>query len=250
MQLLDVREPVSTWSHCPGLMLALPGTLFLWRRSGGDHGKRLALLVYGFSLAFCYLASSLYHGVQPPRACRRLRPPGWSRDLRPDRRELHPVGMVPDARPMAAMDPCRRLDDDRHGDGSDRDWQALLPASLHLRFPGDGMGCCLLLFRDRAVRAAPLPDAGRRRWTVLQRGRGAQPAAGPLSGRGSSGSMNCSTCSCWPAVWLTTGSFSRSWCRLHNSLERFLAMTFTCLVNYHSKNNSLAIPIPRSIIRC
>jgi hemolysin III len=68
MQLLDVREPVSTWSHCAGLMLALPGTLLLWRRSGGDQGKRLALLVYGFSLVFCYLASSLYHGVQLPPA--------------------------------------------------------------------------------------------------------------------------------------------------------------------------------------
>jgi hemolysin III len=64
MEFLDVREPVSTWSHCVGLMLALPGTVLLWRRSEGDQGKRLALLVYSLSLTFCYLASSLYHGVQ------------------------------------------------------------------------------------------------------------------------------------------------------------------------------------------
>ncbi len=31
MHLLDLREPVSTWSHCVGLLLALPGTLLLWR---------------------------------------------------------------------------------------------------------------------------------------------------------------------------------------------------------------------------
>jgi hemolysin III len=68
MELLDVREPVSTWTHCAGLMLAFPGTLLLWRRSGADQGKRLTLLVYGLSLTFCYLASSLYHGVQLPAA--------------------------------------------------------------------------------------------------------------------------------------------------------------------------------------
>ncbi|MGA7497835.1 MAG: hemolysin III family protein, partial [Isosphaeraceae bacterium] len=68
MGILDLREPVSAWSHCAGLMLAFPGTLLLWRRSAGDHGKRLALLVYGLSLAFCYSASTLYHGVRLPAA--------------------------------------------------------------------------------------------------------------------------------------------------------------------------------------
>jgi hemolysin III len=68
MEFLAVREPVSTWSHFVGLVLALPGTLLLWRRSGGDLGKRLALLIYGLSLIFCYLASSLYHGVRLPAA--------------------------------------------------------------------------------------------------------------------------------------------------------------------------------------
>ncbi len=66
MGILDLREPVSAWSHFAGLMLALPGTLLLWRRSAGDRGKQLALPVYGLSLAFCYAASTLYHGVQLP----------------------------------------------------------------------------------------------------------------------------------------------------------------------------------------
>jgi len=68
MNILDFREPINSWSHCAGLLLALPGTLLLWRRSAGDPNKRLCLLVYGLSLAFCYLASTLYHGVRVPAA--------------------------------------------------------------------------------------------------------------------------------------------------------------------------------------
>jgi hemolysin III len=68
MNLLDFREPVSAWSHCVGGLLALPGTILLWRRSAGEPTKRLTLLVYGLTLAFCYLASTLYHGVRLPAA--------------------------------------------------------------------------------------------------------------------------------------------------------------------------------------
>lgn len=66
MDFLDFREPVSAWSHCAGLLLALPGALLLWRRAGGVLAKRLSLLVYGLSLAFCYTASTLYHGLRLP----------------------------------------------------------------------------------------------------------------------------------------------------------------------------------------
>ena len=68
MDFLNFREPVSTWSHCAGLMLALPGALLLWRRSIGDPTKRLSLLIYGLTLAFCYAASTLFHGVRLPAA--------------------------------------------------------------------------------------------------------------------------------------------------------------------------------------
>ena len=65
MDFLDPREPVSAWTHLAGLLLALPGTLLLWRRSRGGHpARRLGLLVFGLSLAFCYAASALYHGVR------------------------------------------------------------------------------------------------------------------------------------------------------------------------------------------
>jgi hemolysin III len=46
----------------------LPGTVLLWQRSIDDRGKQVAVLVYGLSLIFCYLASTLYHGVQLPAA--------------------------------------------------------------------------------------------------------------------------------------------------------------------------------------
>src|SRR3954467_10046139 len=66
MDAFDLREPVSAWTHGAGLALALPGTLILWRRGGGDLGKRLSLLAYGLTLIFCYAASTLYHGVRLP----------------------------------------------------------------------------------------------------------------------------------------------------------------------------------------
>src|SRR6266446_1669406 len=66
MDAFDFREPVSAWTHCAGLVLALPGTLVLWLRSDGDLGKRLSVLVYGLSLIFCYAASTLYHSVRLP----------------------------------------------------------------------------------------------------------------------------------------------------------------------------------------
>jgi hemolysin III len=66
MNLFDFREPINAWSHCAGLMLALPGALLLWHRSAGDLPKRVTLLIYGLTLAFCYAASTLFHGVRLP----------------------------------------------------------------------------------------------------------------------------------------------------------------------------------------
>lgn len=68
MDFLDAREPVSAWTHFAGMLLAMLGTALLWRRVGGDAGKRASLLVYGLSLTFCYAASALYHGLRVPGA--------------------------------------------------------------------------------------------------------------------------------------------------------------------------------------
>ena len=65
MNLLDLREPASAWTHFAGLLLSIPGTVYLWRRGrGGPPARRLSLLVFGLSLIFCYAASTLYHGVR------------------------------------------------------------------------------------------------------------------------------------------------------------------------------------------
>src|SRR4051812_37992806 len=66
MHVWNLREPFSAWSHCAALMLSVPGTWLLWRRSVGDLGKRISLLVYGLGLISCYAASTLYHAVQLP----------------------------------------------------------------------------------------------------------------------------------------------------------------------------------------
>ena len=63
MNPFDLREPVSALTHGLGLILALPGTILLWRRAG-CRARRVSLLLYGLSLAFCYGASALYHGVR------------------------------------------------------------------------------------------------------------------------------------------------------------------------------------------
>jgi hemolysin III len=68
MDLFDFREPVSAWSHCAGLMLAMLGGVILWRRSTGGAAKRLTVFIYGLTLAFCFAASTLFHSVRLPAA--------------------------------------------------------------------------------------------------------------------------------------------------------------------------------------
>jgi hemolysin III len=63
---LTFREPVSAWSHALGLILALPALWVLWRLTPRDPVKRFGLMVYGLTLAVCYLGSTLYHAVRLP----------------------------------------------------------------------------------------------------------------------------------------------------------------------------------------
>jgi hemolysin III len=63
MEFFSFREPASAWTHCVGMLLAIPAAALLWRRAPGDPGKRLSFLVYGLSLVTCYAASTLYHGL-------------------------------------------------------------------------------------------------------------------------------------------------------------------------------------------
>jgi hemolysin III len=61
---LTFREPVSAWTHCSWLLLSIPATILLWRRGDGDPARRLSLVVFGVSLAICYLGSTLFHAVR------------------------------------------------------------------------------------------------------------------------------------------------------------------------------------------
>ena len=66
MSFLNFREPVNAWTHGVWLLVSLPVTLLLWRLCRGNRLKQVGLLVFGISLAFCYAASMLYHGVCLP----------------------------------------------------------------------------------------------------------------------------------------------------------------------------------------
>ena len=185
MAFFDLREPVSAWTHCLGLLLALPGTLLLWRRSGGDHAKRLSLLVYGLSLAFCYAASTLYHGLRIPEdrlaafdlldhigifalIAGSYTPLAWTL-LRGRWRwctltTVWSIAAVASGL-LAIGGP----------------FPPLLATGLYLAM---GWGGLRLLRRTRAGRVAPRLAAPRRRRPVVQRRGGAEPAplAGPLAG--------------------------------------------------------------------
>src|SRR4051812_22998241 len=66
MNLFAFREPISAWSHGTWLVLALPATIWLWRRGGADLAKKLSLLIFGSCASFCFGASMLYHGARVP----------------------------------------------------------------------------------------------------------------------------------------------------------------------------------------
>jgi hemolysin III len=66
MPLFAFREPVSAWTHLTWMLLALPGTLFLWQRGAGNRARQVSLLVYGLSLVFCFTGSVLFHSARLP----------------------------------------------------------------------------------------------------------------------------------------------------------------------------------------
>src|SRR4051794_39601227 len=66
MNLLDPREPVSTWSHGVWLLLALWGLVLLWQAGRRDPARKVTMLIYGLCLVFCAASSTLYHGLRLP----------------------------------------------------------------------------------------------------------------------------------------------------------------------------------------
>ena len=60
------REPVNSWSHLLGLILAAAGTVALLHLARSP-AERLAFGVYGGSLMLLYAVSTLYHALPLPR---------------------------------------------------------------------------------------------------------------------------------------------------------------------------------------
>ncbi len=58
-----VREPVSAWTHFAWMVLAIPATCALWPLARGNTLKQIGVLVFGFTLTFCYAGSWLFHSV-------------------------------------------------------------------------------------------------------------------------------------------------------------------------------------------
>jgi hemolysin III len=59
----DFREPVSAWTHLTWMVLAVPATCVLWPLARGNAFKQIGVLVFGFTLTFCYAGSWLFHSV-------------------------------------------------------------------------------------------------------------------------------------------------------------------------------------------
>jgi hemolysin III len=68
MSWFQFREPASAWTHFLWLLLSFPATWLLWRLARGSTAKRIGMLVFGATLAFCYAGSFLYHSVPPTLA--------------------------------------------------------------------------------------------------------------------------------------------------------------------------------------
>jgi hemolysin III len=59
-----IREPFSGLSHWFGFLLAVIGAVLLLVLAHGNLLKTVAFGIYGFSLIFLYLASSVYHSLR------------------------------------------------------------------------------------------------------------------------------------------------------------------------------------------
>lgn len=64
MVLILANEKISFYSHFGGFIFAVIGTVFLLSVSLGSTPKIVISLVYGLSVMFLFLASSLYHALK------------------------------------------------------------------------------------------------------------------------------------------------------------------------------------------
>jgi hemolysin III len=61
-----LRDPVSSMTHFGAFLLAILGTLLLWRLCRGARLKQLAMGCFGLSMMTLYAASTVYHALRLP----------------------------------------------------------------------------------------------------------------------------------------------------------------------------------------
>ena len=63
-KLLDMKEPVNTWTHFVTFIAAIVGLVYLIILTRGNASKVVTMTVYGVSAILLYGASSLYHWIR------------------------------------------------------------------------------------------------------------------------------------------------------------------------------------------
>ena len=67
-----VKEPFNCYSHLLGVVLAIPGLVWLIVQAEGEPWRTVGFAIYGTSLILLYSASSLYHWAPGPPAKQEL----------------------------------------------------------------------------------------------------------------------------------------------------------------------------------
>lgn len=62
--MIKPEERFNFYSHLAGMVAAIIGTVFLVNKATGSASLLVTALIYGFSISFLFLASSLYHAFK------------------------------------------------------------------------------------------------------------------------------------------------------------------------------------------
>lgn len=73
MPFILFREPVAGLSHLVAALVAIAGSIYLWRRARGDRTRLISVMVFGVSMVLLYAASATYHLVDAPALLKPLR---------------------------------------------------------------------------------------------------------------------------------------------------------------------------------
>jgi hemolysin III len=66
LPFFGLRDPISAGTHYAAFILAIAGTILLWRLARGNRIRQFTLSVFGISMIALYLASATYHALRLP----------------------------------------------------------------------------------------------------------------------------------------------------------------------------------------